>query len=255
MYYVSRGSMWDKVKCVFAFCFAVIPAECSSATKQTQVVQYQVVKTDALEPLNRFFMNFNAMIGHAFLDPITYGYEKIVPKPFQGRISDFLQNLMTPFTALCALLAGDGKEVIRSLGAFVVNTACGAGFFNVTHYKPKYRNLDDTLASYGMKQGEYVVLPILGPSSVRDTMAKVIGCFVNPFYIFTKNIDNRDHVWIGHAVVTYLDTNRHVYKNLKTLRDSSGKDYYTMLRAVYKQTTVQNDKKNREEEEIYAEEF
>jgi len=254
VYYIYGESMWNKVKCMLVSCF-IISAGCSTGSEQSKDQQQHVIKKDALEPMNRFFMNFNAMIGHAFLDPITYGYEKIVPKPLQSRIADFLQNLMTPFTALCALFAGDGKEVVKSLGSFVVNTACGGGFFNVTHYKPKYRNLDDTFASYGMKQGEYIVLPVLGPSSVRDTIAKVIGCFVNPLYIFTKNIDNRDRVWIGHAVVTYLDTNRHVYKNLRSLRASAGQDYYTMLKAVYKQTTVQNNLKNLEEEENYAEEF
>ena len=79
-------------------------------------------KRSSIENVNRFFLNFNTMINHAFINPVTSSYDKVLPKGIKGRISDFLKNLMTPFYSICALLAGDVKESVRGIGAFVGNT-------------------------------------------------------------------------------------------------------------------------------------
>lgn len=206
-----------------------------------------------IENINRFFLNFNTMMSYAFIDPITVSYEKVLPNGLKGRISDFLSNLMTPFYALCALLAGDVKESIKGLGSFVGNTLCGAGFFNVTHYKPVYRNLDDVFSKYGMKQGKYLVLPILGPSSVRDAVATVLGCFANPLYICTNNIAHRDSVWVYHSALTMVDTNKDLYKSMNALKKSAS-DYYVTLKSVYMQRTCKGQTKV-EDSMDYSDEF
>lgn len=206
-----------------------------------------------IENINRFFLNFNTMMSYAFIDPITMSYEKVLPNALKGRISDFLNNLMTPFHALCALLAGDVKESIKGLGVFVGNTVCGAGFFNVMHYKSVYRNLDDVFSKYGMKQGEYLVLPILGPSSVRDAVATVLGCFANPLYTCTNNIAHRDRVWICHSALTMIDINKDVYKSVNALKKSTS-DYYVTLKSVYMQRTCKEQTKV-EDSTDYSDEF
>ena len=110
------------------------------------------------------------------LRPVAVGYDTITPASVQAGVSRFFANLRIPATALNQALQGRPKHAAQSLGRLVVNSTVGIGglFDPASHLGIAKRNDEDfgqTLASWGWRDSRYLVLPLLGPRTVRDTVA------------------------------------------------------------------------------------
>jgi phospholipid-binding lipoprotein MlaA len=117
--------------------------------------------------------------------PVIQTYEKIVPRPARVCIGNFFENLTTPARYVNCLLQGKGPEADRELCRFGINTTAGVLGFGDPAYdrrglKPAGEDLGQTLAVYGLGDGFYVVWPLLGPSTLRDSVGTVGDSFLNP---------------------------------------------------------------------------
>ncbi|MBN2455717.1 MAG: VacJ family lipoprotein [Sedimentisphaerales bacterium] len=146
----------------------------------------QVVKVaDPLEPSNRVMYGVNDVLYFWVAKPVTHLYADVVPKPVRIGIGNFFCNLATPARLVNCLLQGKCSAAGRELHRFVVNTTAGAlGFGDPAHdrygLKPAEEDLGQTLAVYGLVDGFYVVWPLLGPSTLRDSVGMVGDQFLNP---------------------------------------------------------------------------
>lgn len=141
---------------------------------------------DPLEPLNRFFFEFNDRLYFWVLKPVATGYAYILADDVRMCVRDFFHNLLTPVRLVNNLLQGKIQNGGIELARFAINSTVGiAGFgdparteFGLT---PKDEDLGQTLGVYGAGEGFYICWPILGPSSLRDTVGLVGDSFLNPF--------------------------------------------------------------------------
>ena len=161
--------------------------------------------SDRFERFNRSVYSFNRAIDHAVVRPVARGYVKITPAPVRSSISNFFTNLDYPVTIVNDFLQGRFHDGLSDVGRFGVNTVIGIGglFDPASHWGMEKHNEDFglTLARWGLPSGPYLMLPILGPSTVRDAPGRVADRFVTPTSYF-----NNTGVEVGTFVVKGVTT-------------------------------------------------
>lgn len=157
--------------------------------------QAAVAVADPIEPVNRAVFAFNDRTYRWLLRPLGKGYDAVVPEVARTGIRNVFANLGMPVRAASNLLSGrlgdSGTELLR----FSINTVFGAGgLFDTAayayHIAPRDRDLGLTLGGYGVGHGAYLVLPILGASSLRDTVGLAGGILLDPV-TYVKGPDAR----------------------------------------------------------------
>jgi phospholipid-binding lipoprotein MlaA len=132
---------------------------------------------DPIEPVNRSIYKFNAMFDRAIFLPVTELYEFLTPYFVQDRVTDFFSNLTELGTFANSILQGKFERASRALVRFTVNSTIGlAGLFDPMTALGTHQEREDfgqTLGVWGVGDGPYLVLPIIGPSNLRDTTGLV----------------------------------------------------------------------------------
>jgi phospholipid-binding lipoprotein MlaA len=160
------------------------PYELAAEQNIPSVVSYQPPE-DTLRFINEPIFKFNDIAYRYVLSPLASGYENIVPEPVDKSISNFFYNLREPLYAINHLLQGDIKSSGKSIARVLINSTVGVlGLFdaadNLVDVERNKTTFGDTLASYGVGYGTYVVLPLLGPSDLRDTASLTFNYFAHP---------------------------------------------------------------------------
>ncbi len=140
---------------------------------------------DPLSFWNRAMYHFNDKLYFWFLKPVAKGYKRVIPGVVRTGVRNFFSNIFTPIRLTSCILQGKLKAGGTELTRFAVNTTVGIlGFGDPAQ---KYLNLDisdedlgQTLGAYGIGNGFYVVWPLLGPSTLRDSVGMVGDRFLNP---------------------------------------------------------------------------
>jgi len=141
---------------------------------------------DPIEPFNRAMYQFNDKLYFWVLKPVATGYNKVVPEGVRVSVKNFFTNLAFPIRFTSCLLQADFMCTAQETGRFFLNSIWGvAGFFDVASQEgvnlPKQdADLGQTFGVWGIGQGFYIVWPILGPSSPRDTLGTVGEFFLYP---------------------------------------------------------------------------
>ena len=153
---------------------------------ENDLSQGQVTVPDPIEPWNRAMFGINDRLYFWVAKPVIQTYEKIVPRPARVCIGNFFYNLTTPARFVNCLIQGKGPEADRELRRFGINTTAGVLGFGDPAYdrwglKPaKKEDLGQTLAVHGFGDGFYVVWPVFGSSTLRDSVGMVGDQFLNP---------------------------------------------------------------------------
>ncbi len=139
---------------------------------------------DPLETLNRQTFAFNSVLDEAIFIPLAKGYRFVTPKPVRESVTNFYQNLREPTNAVNNVLQGKVEDGILSLFRLMINSTVGvAGLFDVASkvdIEPKREDFGQTMGVWGIPSGPYLVLPILGPSDIRDAVGLVPEYFTDP---------------------------------------------------------------------------
>ncbi len=139
---------------------------------------------DPWEPLNRRIHRFNDATDRRLARPLALAYVRVVPRPVRLGVSNFFSNLFQPLVAVNSLLQGKPKQSAQALGRFALNLTLGLGGLldPATDANLPRRNEDfgQTLGVWGWKRSRYVVLPLFGPRTVRDTVGLVGDAPLSP---------------------------------------------------------------------------
>ncbi|MEM9623084.1 MAG: VacJ family lipoprotein [Pseudomonadota bacterium] len=139
---------------------------------------------DPWQGMNRAVFKFNDFTDRYLLKPVAQGYVKVLPGVVRQGIGNFFTNLGTPAVALNQLLQGKPKDALSDTGRFFVNTTIGLGGFIDVGTKvglPSHQeDFGQTFGVWGVPSGQYLVLPFMGSSSVRDGVGQVLSTFTNP---------------------------------------------------------------------------
>lgn len=139
---------------------------------------------DSLEKVNRVTFAVNRGLDKVIIRPVAKTYDFIMPKFAKKGVTNFFSNLGDLPTAANDLLQGQGKQAGKDTSRFLLNSTVGvAGLFDVATSAGLEKNHQDfglTMAKWGYKDSNYLVLPVLGPSSVRDTLGMPVNTAVDP---------------------------------------------------------------------------
>jgi phospholipid-binding lipoprotein MlaA len=146
---------------------------------------------DPYENLNRKVFVVNQVFDQVLLKPVSKGYSNYAPDFIQTTIGNFFGNLADVWTAVNNFLQGKPREGIQDTGRVAVNTVFGvAGLADVATKLglPKHQeDFGQTLGVWGVKPGPYVMLPLFGPSTMRDALAKPLDLYADPLNLSTRS--------------------------------------------------------------------
>lgn len=185
------------------------PGATASASAET-VPPVRIIP-DPIEPINRGFHGFNNAFSYFILTPLEHGYTFIMPEPARKSIKKAGYNLLYPNRLVNNLLQFKLQGAGSETGRFLVNTTAGVlGFFDpATRLGLKNYDADfgQTFAHYGVGWGFYFEMPIFGPSSLRDSVAKPLDSFLNPAsYVFLDNFFDFNDLSFTLPLLTRIDT-------------------------------------------------
>ncbi|PHR30160.1 MAG: hypothetical protein COA36_01895 [Desulfotalea sp.] len=196
--------------------------------------------SDPLEPLNRVFFEFNDVIYEWVLSPVTDGYIWAIPRELRESIGHFFFNLASPVRFLNFVLQGEFKQSGVVLGRFLINSTLGVYGLVDTAYlefdiEPRRADFGQTLGRWGVGNGIYICWPMVGPSSIRDTVGLVVDAYTHPIPYFHDNVALDISYYTSHKL-NVLSLNPTVYDDLKRFAldpyVASRQAYYDYRKAV-----------------------
>jgi phospholipid-binding lipoprotein MlaA len=195
-------------------------------------------QNDPAEPFNRSMYSVHQKIDRFVLRPVAVGYREVLPAPVRQGISNVLGNLRTPVILLNDILQGEPGRAGTTLGRFVINSVAGiGGIFDVALHRFRVpghtEDWGQTLARWGVGEGPYLFIPVLGPSNPRDLVGFGLGIASDPL------------TWVGQgatvqildgarAGVTVVDTREQLIEVLDAIEKES-LDPYATIRSAYRQ--------------------
>ena len=213
--------------------FSLCVAGCASADNQEAAAA-----NDPLEPMNRFFFDFNQRLDRNAALPAATFYTNAVPQGLRAGLHNFLANLGGPVAIANNLLEARVSNAGGQAARFVVNSTVGvAGIFDVATdwgLPDRSRDFGETLGVYGIEQGPYLVLPLRGPTAVRDFAGNYIDGFLTPLYYIHMQFSGKQYIGLVRSTIGSVDNRAN---NLVTYRDieRNSVDFYATMRAYYRQ--------------------
>lgn len=188
---------------------------------------------DPIEPLNRQFFVFNDRVDQLLLLPVTHAYQFVVPSPVRICIRRTFRNLRSPVYFVNNLLQLRFRDAAETLAGFALNSTAGiGGLFDAAAeagWQSHSTDFGQTLGVYGVQSGPYLVIPLLGPSTVRDSVGDLVDRAFDPFTYF-----------FGMGGLIFLGTSsgfvarEAASEQIQALRSSSV-DYYSAMRSAFTQ--------------------
>ncbi len=215
---------------------------------------------DCFEKVNRAVFTFNMGLDKVVFKPVAKGYSHL-PGPIKKGVKNATNNVSYFVQIPNQFLQGKFKDGIKDTGRFLINTTLGIlGIFDpaskIGLKKNENEDYGQTLGSWGVGHGCYIVLPVLGPTTLRDSVGKVGNVFLDPFYLSTVGNKNLllgnnlgDQTYWGETV---LDKTNWRAENIQTLEDleKNSVDLYSSVRSLYLQRRdyLTNNGSNAEDE-------
>ena len=198
---------------------------------------------DCFEGVSRAMFKFNMAFDDVLLEPVAKGYNKL-PKFVREGTNNFTSNIATLLSIPNSLLQGNFAQLGHATGSVMVNTTLGIlGFFNPAEklgLKPHKEDVGQTLGTYGFGPGCYFVLPILGPTTARDSIGLIADSFIDPFAhvtireneLLSTSGNTLDYFSVkGTSAVDFRANN---ISNFDSLEKNSI-DLYSSLKSIYLQ--------------------
>ncbi len=186
---------------------------------------------DPLEPMNRGIYKFNDAADKAILKPVAQGYKAVVPKPVRSGVTNFFSNIDDVLVAVNNVLQFKFNDAMSDVGRVIANTTFGvAGVFDVATGwgMPKHNeDFGQTLGAWGVGDGPFLMLPLLGPSNVRDAAGLLVYYRLDPV-VNLHNVPARNSL----TALRFVDRRARLLDAEKVL-DEAALDPYTFLRDAY----------------------
>jgi phospholipid-binding lipoprotein MlaA len=188
--------------------------------------------SDPWEPMNRHVLAFNDNVDRISFKPLAKGYVNVLPQPIRRGIGNFSRNLRGPLYIVNNFLQGKPSRGMSETARFLANTAFGlGGLIDISRHvgmQPYEEDFGETLAVWGVPDGPYVVVPILGPYTLRDATMIPLNFLADPSFHIEK-----DRTRLSLYFVRAIDTRAGLFPAEALIEDSF--DRYLTLRESYLQ--------------------
>jgi phospholipid-binding lipoprotein MlaA len=233
---LGYGRSNGRAVCAAIFGVLLCCGGCASAPKGEAAADEAESDNDPAEGVNRAIFKANLGVDRAVMKPVAKAYREHLPDAVQTGVHNVVQNLKEPAVAVNDLLQGNVGNAWQSVQRLAVNTTIGAaGVVDVAAkwgLPPHKADFGQTLGVWGVGEGPYIQLPLLGPSNPRDALGTAVDLALNPL------------TFVGGAPATYagvatgganaVDKRAEHLEDLDALERNS-LDYYAALRSVYRQ--------------------
>ena len=198
----------------------------------TTVPTEQRTDSDPWEPLNRTIFSANTALDKVSTRPIAKGYRAAIPGPVRIGVSNFFRNLTTPRSAINNFLQGKPQRGLSEIGRFMFNSTLGAGglvdIATIGGMNEYPEDFGQTLAVWGVPDGPYLMLPLLGPQTLRDAITMPVDMVADPLFQYEKG-SLRENLYL----LRLIDLRYRILPADKLMEDS--KDPYLTLRESFLQ--------------------
>jgi phospholipid-binding lipoprotein MlaA len=230
---LSKNSVLTIVLCVV---MALSTASCAKSTNPDDGLKTTEI-SDPIEPVNRAIFGFNNVLDMILIEPAAKVYNAVLPGFVRDGVQNFMRNLRSPLIVANDLLQGNVGGAGVATARFIINSTVGiAGLVDIASSQGLPYNQEDfgqTLGVWGFGDGFYLVLPILGPSSLRDAAGMTADAYADPLRIWTFKT-GRDWIYYTRNAVEGFDNRARLVKAVDDLRRNS-LDYYAAVRSAYTQ--------------------
>lgn len=189
--------------------------------------------SDPLEPYNRVVYAVNRTVDKILVKPLAYGYSRVVPQPIKQGVLNVFDNILIVPTIGNDLLQGKGLWAIQDTSRLLINSTLGlGGILDIADPEcmPKRQNdFGLTLAHYGYENSMYFVLPIYGPSTIRDTIGRFGDQYISPW----SYVEPKTAYWVARGL-DVLSTRAEWLKHEKAFL-AAAVDEYALVRDAYLQ--------------------
>jgi phospholipid-binding lipoprotein MlaA len=231
---------------------AVILPGCATQANAPQSATAEEDFNDPFEDTNRKIFDFNQVVDRNVLVPVAKAYRTVLPDVVRDSIRDFLYNLREPLIFANDTLQADFERAGQTVARFVLNSTLGvgglidvAGRWGQLPYHEQ--DLGITLGVWGIPEGPYLVIPILGPSDPRDLGGQVAEGFGDPFNkLVTGNPFTLYWIPFVRGGVSGIDQRSRYIETLADIERTS-LDYYATIRSLYRQRRAALVRHEREE--------
>jgi phospholipid-binding lipoprotein MlaA len=219
---------------------ALVLSGCASRpTTEQQAATYEEDFNDPLEDTNRKIFDFNQTVDRNVIVPAAKAYRAALPDPVRDSVRDFLNNLREPLVFVNDTLQGQFGRAGTTVGRFVINSTIGigglvdvAGRWGIPYHE---EDLGLTLGVWGVPEGPYIVVPVLGPSTPRDLGGQVAEGFGDPWNnLVTGNPWTLYWIPFVRGGVNGIDQRSRYIETLADIERTS-LDYYATIRSLYRQ--------------------
>lgn len=213
------------------------PSGPGSAGGGLETSEARAAISDPIEPVNRAIFGFNNFLDMIVIEPAAKIYNTVFPNFVRDGIQNFMRNLRSPLIIANDILQGNVGNAGVATARFIINTTAGiAGIVDVASmqglaYTPE--DFGQTLGVWGFGEGFYIVLPILGPSNLRDTAGMTADAYADPLRIWSFKT-GRDWLYYTRNAVEGFDNRARMVRAIDDLRRNS-LDYYAAVRSAYTQ--------------------
>lgn len=193
---------------------------------------------DPLEPMNRKILDFNLFLDRILIKPVAEGYRWVVPEYARNRMRNFLDNLNEPVIFINDTLQGEFTRANTTAGRFLFNSTFGIGGLwdraSQIGMEKQSGDFGQTLYSWGVPDGPYLVLPLLGPSNPRDAVGLAVDSYMDPFYWGLTVHYGATNSGLYRWIATGIDERS---RNIETFDEiqKNAIDLYAQLRSLWRQ--------------------
>lgn len=235
-----------KLLCIAAMVGALAATAC--APTDTLEQREALAETrDPIEPFNRGVFEVNKALDKVVFKPLAWWYRLALPDPAQDSVRNFLANLRLPYSSINSAVQGEWEQMQTTVVRFAINSTLGIGglFDPATDwgYTQHEEDAGLTMAKrFGVGEGFYLVLPIYGPSNVRDGVGMLIDGLADPVNL-ALSAYGVGYLTTVRGAVSGIDTRS---RNLETIDqlEKSSVDFYATIRSIYRQRRENEISKN-----------
>ncbi len=190
---------------------------------------------DPYESWNRAVFGFNNTLDNYILEPVSIGYDTVVPATIKLLVRNELDYIQSPVSIINSALQGNLDVMLHTTGRFLINTTFGGlGLLDAASgfgLKPHQEDFGQTLAVWGVSDGGYYVMPILGSTTFRDLGGRITDFAFTPTTYITDDIVYVSAGMTALGVIDFRANNSELINNLK----ASSSDYYSVVKTIYMQ--------------------
>ena len=233
---VSHGPRWLQLGMVLGM---VLAASACATPPSEPAARAEFDRTnDPLEPMNRKILDFNLFLDRILIKPVAQGYRWVVPEYARNRLRNFLDNLGEPVIFINDSLQGEFSRANTTAGRFLFNSTFGIGGLwdraSQIGMEKQSGDFGQTLYSWGVPDGPYLMLPIIGPSNPRDAVGLAVDSYMDPFFWGLTVHYGATEAGLYRWIVTGIDERSRNIESFDEIQKNAI-DLYAQLRSLWRQ--------------------